>query len=306
MSAVDLALSAGVVLTTGWLFFLRRRRARARLARLSRSGPVAASRRSARRPARLGVRLGVRAAAALVERPVATTVAGAALVGGALLLLAGPVAAVVIVLYVVLALAAGHRRLARKAADQALTDLLDAIDTAAGELRAGIVASADLDGFRPRHPEGDGAGRVDGAGRRVTDRRAAQRAASRTERRARRLGDAAIAVAVARLEAAHRVSSALGMPLADLLDRVDADLRSAQALRVNITAQTSSAQATAVLLLGLPLVGLWLGAALGVDPVGQLLHTRLGAGCALIAVALQCAGLLWTSRMVRGVTTEVR
>ena len=113
-------------------------------------------------------------------------------------------------------------------------------------------------------------------------------------------------MALARLEAAHRVSEALGTPLADLLDQVEADLRAGQALRLNLAAQTSGAQTTTTLLVGLPAAGLWLGAGIGVDPVGQLLHTPLGAACAVTAVALQVAGLLWTGRMVRSVVSEVR
>jgi tight adherence protein B len=87
---------------------------------------------------------------------------------------------------------------------------------------------------------------------------------------------------------------------------VEADLRASQALRVNLAAQTSGAQTTTTLLVLLPAGGLWLGAGIGVDPLGQLLHTPLGATCALTAVVLQCAGLLWTGRMVRSVVAEVR
>jgi tight adherence protein B len=113
-------------------------------------------------------------------------------------------------------------------------------------------------------------------------------------------------VAQARLDAAYRLSEGLGVPLADLLDQVDADLRAGQALRGGVAAQLSSAQATAVVLLALPAAGLWVGAALGTHPVRQLLHTPLGAACAVSAVALQCGGFLWTSGMVHAATSEVR
>jgi tight adherence protein B len=113
-------------------------------------------------------------------------------------------------------------------------------------------------------------------------------------------------VAGARLDAAYRLSETLGVPLADLLDRVDADLRSGQTLRGGVAAQLSSAQATAVVLLALPVAGLWVGAALGTHPVRQLLHTPLGAACAVAAAALQCGGFLWTGAMVRAATSEVR
>jgi tight adherence protein B len=325
MSAIDLAIGVGTVMTIGWLVFLvRRGRPRTRFARLSREseldrgrgsergrgrGPgaghgaagdmsasgaagmtgavdgtasrAAASDRWRRRVARLGDR----AAAALIERPVASGLAFTSFVGGAVLLLAGPVASIAIALYAAVAIIGGHRSLIRRATDRAVTELLDAIDAASGDLRAGIVPGGPTGGL----PTGF-----------------ATTFARREDGGSRRREDVAVQVAVSRLEAAQRISSALGMPLADLLDRVDADLRAGQALRVGIAAQTSSAQATTVLLLGLPLVGLWLGAALGTDPIRQLLHTPLGAACAMVAVALQCTGLLWTGRMIHAVTTEVR
>ncbi|UWZ59279.1 hypothetical protein Daura_01150 [Dactylosporangium aurantiacum] len=159
-----------------------------------------------------------------------------------------------------------------------------------------IWEAADERGRRtagPGRPAGDHAG-------------PAGRAGPARGGRARRRDDAAVLVALARLEAAHRVSEALGTPLADLLDQVDADLRAGHALRLNLAAQTSGAQTTTALLVGMPAAGLWLGAGIGVDPVGQLLHTPLGAACAVTAVALQCAGLLWTGRMVRSVVAGVR
>lgn len=118
--------------------------------------------------------------------------------------------------------------------------------------------------------------------------------------------DPAVAGALARLEAAYRISGVLGTPLADLLDRVDADLRAQQRLRLNVQAQLAGAQATSVLLAALPVVGLALGGAMGFDPVAQLLHTPVGGACAVLAALLQCSGLAWTGRLVRGATAGVR
>jgi tight adherence protein B len=301
VTAIDLAFAAGFVMTgLCALVWLRRRRPGARLARLSRDAAAPSSVSS-------GVLLSVpklngRAAAVLTTRPVASLVAVVALAGGAALLIAGPVAAVVAALYASVAVLGGHRHLVRRAADRALSDLLDVIDAAAGDLRAGIVPGGPIIvSDRTGRPNAafDGAGRRDSGADRAADRFGTRARAGRRE-------DAAVQVAMARLDAAHRISEALGTPLADLLDRVDADLRAGQALRVNVAAQTSGAQVTTVLLVGLPVVGLWIGAGIGADPVGQLLHTPLGAACAIVAVALQCAGLLWTGRMVHAVTTEVR
>ncbi|MEV4507572.1 hypothetical protein AB0K00_01250 [Dactylosporangium sp. NPDC049525] len=399
MNAIDLALAVGGATTVGFgLLLVRRRGARTRLDRLSRHRRTTAARRRWPTTDRLSV--------VLVDRPGVAVTAGSAVAGGAGMLAGGPVAATLAAAYVAVALVGVRHHLLRRAADRAVAELLDAIEDAVGDLRAGVVpyataapypGGADVELYTapaPPHPSGGrlgqgglgatvrriweaadegahrtasgravngaavngavGGGAVSGAvggavngrtvaGRRVADRgraavgerssgrgRAAGRGEAAGRGRAvgdgaedgRRIGsaararpvragrrrreDAAVAVALARLEAAHRVSEALGTPLADLLDQVEADLRAGHALRLNLAAQTSGAQTTTTLLVGLPAAGLWLGAGIGVDPVGQLLHTPLGAACAITAVALQCAGLLWTGRMVRSVVSEVR
>jgi tight adherence protein B len=277
VSAFDLAIAVWVALTAGWIvLWLRRRRVGGRLARLTRPPAAAPARRWAGRS-----ELRQRVGRALLRRPLASGLAVVSLACGASLLLAGPVAAVVAALYSVMALVGAHRRQVRRDGDRTVGELLDAIDAASGELRAGIPA-----GGQPSTADTAGTGGAEGGGRRREE--------------------AAVLVARARLAAAHRLSDSLGVPLADLLDRVDADLRAGQALRGGVAAQTSSAQATTVVLLAMPLVGLWVGAALGTDPVRQLLHTPFGAACAVAAVGLQCGGFLWTSRMVHAVTAEVR
>jgi tight adherence protein B len=108
----------------------------------------------------------------------------------------------------------------------------------------------------------------------------------------------------AHVAAAQQISERLGAPLADLLDRVDADLRAAQRLRALVAAQLAGAQATGVILAVLPCAGVALGASLGVDPLHQLLRTPLGGVCAVLALAAQCAGLFWVSRLGRSVLGE--
>lgn len=324
MSAIDLALAVGGAMTVACgLLLLRRRRTRARLDRLSRHRRTAGTRRRWPTAERLP--------AVLVERPGAAVTAGGAVTGGIGLLAGGPVAAVLAAAYVSVAMIGVHRHLLRRAADQAVAELLDGIEDAVGDLRAGVVpftsaapypGGADVELYTSPSPVRQWARHTSESGLGATVRRiweasdtsaadsgSAGGSASgdrRPSARAGRRESAAVSVALARLEAAHRVSEALGTPLADLLDQVEADLRAGQALRLNLAAQTSGAQTTTTLLVGMPAAGLWLGAGIGVDPVGQLLHTPLGAACAIVAVALQCAGLLWTGRMVRSVVEEVR
>ncbi|MFG2053999.1 type II secretion system F family protein [Micromonospora sp. NPDC048930] len=103
---------------------------------------------------------------------------------------------------------------------------------------------------------------------------------------------------VARLaRAAVRLADRTGAPLADLLERVEADARANDRGLAAADAQAAGARATAWLLAALPLGGIGLGYAIGVDPVAVLLHTPVGGGSAIGAVALQISGLLWAERL---------
>ncbi|MEU2612953.1 hypothetical protein ABZ570_15445 [Micromonospora sp. NPDC007271] len=103
---------------------------------------------------------------------------------------------------------------------------------------------------------------------------------------------------IARLaRAAVRLADRTGAPLAELLERVEADARAADRGLAAAAAQAAGSRATAWLLAALPLGGIGLGYAIGVDPVSVLLHTTIGGGSALAAVALQIGGLLWAERL---------
>lgn len=93
-----------------------------------------------------------------------------------------------------------------------------------------------------------------------------------------------------------------GAPAADLVERIEHDARAADRATASARAQAAGAQMTALLLAALPLAGIGLGYSIGADPVQVLFGTKLGAACALGAVALQAGGLLWCDRMNAGVT----
>ncbi|EEP72892.1 hypothetical protein MCAG_03219 [Micromonospora sp. ATCC 39149] len=97
--------------------------------------------------------------------------------------------------------------------------------------------------------------------------------------------------------AAVRLADRTGAPLAELLERIEADARAADRGLAAAAAQAAGARATAWLLAALPLGGIGLGYGVGVDPVAVLLHTPVGGGCAVAAVVLQFVGLLWTERL---------
>nr|BFE64086.1 hypothetical protein GCM10020063_086120 [Dactylosporangium thailandense] len=279
VTAIDLALVAGALLVTGWVaFWLRARSPAARLARVSRE----ARRRPDTRP---------RLEQLLLRRPARVCSAVPLLGAGGALVFEGPVAALLIGVYSLMALLAVRRHLLRRDGERLVTGLLDAVDATAEGLRAGALSDgSNLTALLADPAPSKGApfaGSTASGGPVRSDR-------------------PAVEAARARLGAAYRLSESLGVPLVELLERVEADLRSGQALRADTAAQLAGAQTSTAVLLPLPLLGLWVGASVGVDPARQLLHTNLGAACAVTAVGMQWLGLLWTSRMVSAATAEVR
>ncbi|GGX74708.1 type II secretion system F family protein [Streptomyces minutiscleroticus] len=102
------------------------------------------------------------------------------------------------------------------------------------------------------------------------------------------------------LAACWRVAVDGGAGLAAGLDRLEGALRAERDQRAEVRAQLAGARSTAVLLAGLPVLGLLLGTALGADPLHVVLHTAPGLACLLAGGALEAAGLWWALRIVRG------
>ncbi|NEB63332.1 hypothetical protein G3I61_27310, partial [Streptomyces diastaticus] len=102
------------------------------------------------------------------------------------------------------------------------------------------------------------------------------------------------------LAACWRVAVDQGAGLAAGLDRLEGALRAERDQRSDLRAQLAGARATAVMLAGLPVLGLLLGVALGSDPLGVLLHTGAGLGCLLAGGVLEGLGVWWVTRIVRG------
>ncbi len=102
------------------------------------------------------------------------------------------------------------------------------------------------------------------------------------------------------LAACWRVAVDRGAGLAAGLDRLEGALRAERDQRADLRAQLAGARSTAVLLAGLPALGLLLGTALGADPLHIVLHTGAGLGCLLVGGVLEGVGLWWALRIVRG------
>ncbi|MEU3889558.1 type II secretion system F family protein [Streptomyces sp. NPDC029041] len=102
------------------------------------------------------------------------------------------------------------------------------------------------------------------------------------------------------LAACWRVAVDQGAGLAAGLDRLAAALRAERDQQCDLRAQLAGARATAVMLAGLPALGLLIGTALGADPLHVLLHTGAGLGCLVAGGVLEGLGLWWVRRIVRG------
>jgi tight adherence protein B len=102
------------------------------------------------------------------------------------------------------------------------------------------------------------------------------------------------------LAACWRVAVDRGAGLADGLDRLEAALRAERDRRADLRAQLAGTRSTAVMLAGLPALGLLLGTALGSDPLHVLLHTGPGLACLAAGTLLEALGAWWAVRIVRG------
>lgn len=248
-----------------------------------------------RRPARLSLRQWSVPLMRWADRSPRRLAGATALIVGVLLLLwHGPVAGLVCAGYAAAGVHAVTRRRSNRQGALVRARATDAISGLACDLRAGLAPLTALRGALPAFlpAVGDGRALADLA-HRSEQLTVVEQCRDDPER-----GEAA-----RRLVAAWQLAEQTGAPLADVLERLDADLRSGERARTLALAQTAGARATAMLLAALPVAGLGLGYAIGVDPLGVLLHTPLGAVLALAAVALQLAGLAWSSRLSRVATT---
>ncbi len=135
--------------------------------------------------------------------------------------------------------------------------------------------------------------------------------APRTRAAARFGGDIAAALRVdaqdpgrevlASVAACWSVAEGNGAGLAAALDRLVAQERAAEDIRVQLTAHLAAPRASSRMLSLLPVFGLAMGFALGVDPIAWLVGSPLGLACLALGVGLVIIGLWWSSRIVKRV-----
>ena len=104
---------------------------------------------------------------------------------------------------------------------------------------------------------------------------------------------------LAGLAACWQLSDEAGAGLSAAVLRLADALRDEEQVRREVAAQLAGPRSTAVLLAGLPGLGMLLGGALGVAPWAVLTGTPVGLGCLALGLLLEAAGLLWTRRIVR-------
>lgn len=179
--------------------------------------------------------------------------------GGVGAVVGGPVAAVAMAGYGTLAVRAALRWRVNRSTERDRRRGLDQLCGLAADLRAGLPVPHALD---VTAVESDGASRL------------------------RQLTSAAV-----------RLADRTGAPLAELLERIEADARATDRGLAAAAAQAAGARATAWLLAALPIGGIGLGYGIGVDPMAVLLHSPVGGASGVVAVALQVVGLLWAERL---------
>ncbi|MCT2589913.1 type II secretion system F family protein [Streptomyces sp. N2-109] len=99
--------------------------------------------------------------------------------------------------------------------------------------------------------------------------------------------------------ACWQVSADGGAGLAAGLDRVAGALQAEHDQREELRSQLAGPRSTALVLALLPLFGLFLGSAMGAEPLRVLLHTAPGLACLAVGGLLEWAGLAWVARLVR-------
>lgn len=102
-----------------------------------------------------------------------------------------------------------------------------------------------------------------------------------------------------RLAACWSVGAGAGAGFAMAVERLAGALRGEERHREEVAAQLAGPRSTARLLAALPLLGLLMSAALGMQPLDFLLGTAYGLACLGLGLGLDAAGLVWTHRLAR-------
>ncbi|SFK89199.1 type II secretion system F family protein [Geodermatophilus ruber] len=103
--------------------------------------------------------------------------------------------------------------------------------------------------------------------------------------------------ALRRVSAAVLLSGRTGCSLAAVVGAVEDDVRARRRHRLDLHSALAGPRASAVLLAGLPVLGLLMGSGVGADPWRVLTTTVPGQALLVVGVALEAAGLAWSARL---------
>jgi tight adherence protein B len=183
-----------------------------------------------------------------------------------------------------------RRRCRRRRATEEGRTLQTALDVLVGELRVG---SHPVRAFCVAADETDGA--VAASLRAVAARArlgADVTAGLRTEARS-----SALPAHWDRLAVCWQLASEQGLAIATLMRTAQRDIAERQRFSARVASGMAGAQATAVILAGLPVLGVLLGQLIGARPLSFLLSGHAGGWLLVAGSTLACGGLLWSDRI---------
>ncbi|GAA3971740.1 type II secretion system F family protein [Gordonia caeni] len=105
-----------------------------------------------------------------------------------------------------------------------------------------------------------------------------------------------------RLSDAWSISVRHGLPMVALIESLRRDLVQRRDFIARTEAGLAGPRATALVLAGLPALGLGLGQLMGAGPIAVLLGTSLGSVLLVVGVALAAVGVRWADAIVARVT----
>jgi len=170
------------------------------------------------------------------------------------------------------------RRSRAAAEEDGLLALAEALGVLAAELDAGRPLPAAARAAVRACPDGDTAAALAGA------------LGAEAEARAGPAG-------LERVRAAIRLSSRTGCSLSAVVRALEDDLRARHRQVLDLRTATAGPRASAVVLAGLPVLGLLMGSGIGARPWAVLTTTTAGQVLLVAGVALEVAGIAWTGKL---------
>jgi tight adherence protein B len=101
-----------------------------------------------------------------------------------------------------------------------------------------------------------------------------------------------------RLAVCWQLASEHGLAIATLMRTAQRDIVERQRFSARVDSGMAGARATAVILAGLPMLGVLLGQLIGARPLSFLLSAHAGGWLLVVGSMLACAGLLWSDRII--------